>query len=386
MSEPDPVRPPLTRWGHTWRLVACVAISAVAWAPVAGWQAEQHRGWLVLDLCLGVACLALAQLRRRQPLPVALLTSAATAVSGASAGPALLAAVSLATHRRWRWLVVLGLVALPAAQTWVWLIRGVNDDPMWLLTAANVVGFGAVVGWGMYVGSRRELLWTLRTRAERAEAEQELRVARSRSNERARIAREMHDVLAHRISQISMQAGALSYRDDLDAAQLRSGTALIQQQAHEALTDLRGVLGVLRDADGAVLDAPQPTYADVAGLVEQARAAGLRVEHADTIEPSAGPPDVVGRTVYRIVQEGITNVRKHAPGAPLGVQLWGTPESGVSVRLCNRLGFAGSPAAAAGAGLGLVGLAERAALGGGHLAHGRRDGVFEVEAWLPWAP
>ena len=105
-----------------------------------------------------------------------------------------------------------------------------------------------------------------------------------------------------------------------------------------------------------------------------------------TIEPSTGPPDVVGRTVYRIVQEGITNVRKHAPGATLGVQLWGTPESGVSVRLCNRLGFAGSPAAAAGAGLGLVGLAERAALGGGRLSHGRRDGVFEVEGWLPWTP
>ena len=72
-----------------------------------------------------------------------------------------------------------------------------------------------MLGWGMYIGSRRELIWTLRNRAERAEAEQELRVGQARSNERARIAREMHDVLAHRISQISMHAGALAYRDDL---------------------------------------------------------------------------------------------------------------------------------------------------------------------------
>ena len=81
----------------------------------------------------------------------------------------------------------------------------------------NVTFMASVLGWGMYVGSRRELVWTLRQRAERAEAEQELRVAQARSNERARIAREMHDVLAHRISQISMHAGALAFRDDLTA-------------------------------------------------------------------------------------------------------------------------------------------------------------------------
>ena len=109
----------------------------------------------------------------------------------------------------------------------------------------------------MYIGSRRELLWTLRNRAETAEAEQELRVSQARSNERARIAREMHDVLAHRISQISMHAGALSFRDDLTADEMRDSAAVIQEKAHEALTDLRGVLGVLRDdGSGRVGEAP----------------------------------------------------------------------------------------------------------------------------------
>ena len=104
----------------------------------------------------------------------------------------------------------------------------------------------AALGWGMYIGSRRELLWTLRQRAERAEAERDLRVGKAQSDERARLAREMHDVLAHRISQVSMHAGALSFRTDLDAVALRSGIAEVQSTANEALTDLRNVLGVSR--------------------------------------------------------------------------------------------------------------------------------------------
>ena len=132
-----------------------------------------------------------------------------------------------------------------------------------------------MLAWGMYIGSRRELLWTLRHRAERAEAEQELRAAQSRSNERERIAREMHDVLAHRISQISMHAGALAFREDLTADEMRDSAGVIQAKAHEALTDLRGVLGVLRDGPASSPHAPLPTYADLPALVEEARGSGM---------------------------------------------------------------------------------------------------------------
>ena len=128
------------------------------------------------------------------------------------------------------------------------------------------------MAWGMYIGSRRELLWSLRQRAERAESEQGLRAAQSRSNERERIAREMHDVLAHRISQISMHAGALAFREDLTAEEMRDSAGVIQAKAHEALTDLRGVLGVLRDESGELTHAPLPTYADLPALVDEARA------------------------------------------------------------------------------------------------------------------
>ena len=152
--------------------------------------------------------------RRRWPLPVALVTSALTLVSGIAAGPATLASISLATRQEFRKVVLVGVVGIVAAQGYAdWQADG--TEPVWLTFGFNVAITIGMMGWGMYIGSRRQLLWTLRARAERAEAEQEARVAQARTNERSRIAREMHDVLAHRISQISVLAGALGFREDL---------------------------------------------------------------------------------------------------------------------------------------------------------------------------
>lgn len=252
---------------------------------------------------------------------------------------------------------------------------------MWVGALLSSVFTVAFIGWGMYVGSRRELVWALHQRAERAEAEQGLRAQQARSTERSRIAREMHDVLAHRISRISMRAGALAYREDLDADSLRSGAAEIQEQANDALTELRAVLGVLRDREtGELLDRPQPTYRDIAALVDQARGTGLNVTLEDQL--SEPLPDALGRTVYRIIQEGITNATKHAPGAVLHVHIAGSPSDGVSVELRNPIGF--GPSRTPGAGLGLIGLRERAELRGGRLRN-RVDGAqFVLEGWLPW--
>ena len=134
----------------------------------------------------------------------------------------MLAAVSVATGRRLWQIGLVALVSVVAGQTVVRVQPGQGDDPEWLTLTVNAIFTAGVLGWGMYIGSRRELIWTLRHRAERAEAEQELRVAQARANERAGIAREMHDVLAHRISQISMNAGALAFREDLTADQMRA--------------------------------------------------------------------------------------------------------------------------------------------------------------------
>jgi signal transduction histidine kinase len=382
---PEDYQPALTPWRQAWRILGMLVVVAIAWGPLARNQVRDHPGLLALDLVLGAAAFVAVFHRRRWPLAVALLTAGLSAFSGIAAGPAVLASVSLATRRRIWQVALVGAVNIVAGQTVVVVQPGNSADPAWLTVTVTTVFTAAVLGWGMYIGSRRELIWTLKNRAERAESEQELRVGQARSTERARIAREMHDVLAHRISQISMHAGALSFRDDLSAEQMRSSAQVIQEKAHEALTDLRGVLGVLRDTEtGALLDAPQPTYDDLPCLVEEARRSGLHVQYDDRVDHGGTPvPHVVGRTVYRIVQEGMTNVRKHAPGALLSIHVSGSPDEGIDVLLRNPLGF--RPSRTPGAGLGLIGLAERAQLRGGRLEHHRDGSTFVLHAWIPWA-
>jgi signal transduction histidine kinase len=366
-------------WGHIWRLLAMLAISAVAWLPIAEHQSEPL---FVLDVALGLGAYVLVFFRRRWPLPVALLVNLVAAGSGLASGPTVLATVSLATRRRWREMALVGSVGFATSQFYVVSQPGPTDDPFWLDLSVNVILMVAILGWGMYLGSRRELIWTLRHRAERAESEQEFRVEQARANERARIAREMHDVLAHRISQVSMHAGALAFREDLTPEQVHTSATVIREKAHEALTDLRGVLGVLRGADGEPALAPQPTYADLGKLVADAREGGLNLAVYDRVSASGDVPDAAGRTLYRIVQEGITNARKHAPGSLLTVELTGSPEDGLDVVMRNPFGFG---SATPGSGLGLVGLTERAELRGGRLDI-RRDGdTFVLHAWIPWA-
>ncbi len=293
--------------------------------------------------------------------------------------------MSLATRRVWWQLAVIGLLNLAATFTYNLIVPTPDNGPWWVMLVVVVVVTVGLLGWGAYIGSRRELIWSFRHRAERAEAEQELRATQARANERARIAREMHDVLAHRISQVSMHAGALAFRTDLDADGMRASATIIQDTAHQALADLRGVLGVLRDPEtGAPLEPPQPTYADLAPLVDAVRAAGLRVSYDDQLGTQATElPDVIGRTVYRIVQEGMTNAAKHAPGCNLRIQVHGSPEDGVTVELRNPLGV--RVGSTPGAGLGLVGLTERTELRGGRLEGRREEGTWVLRGWIPWA-
>jgi signal transduction histidine kinase len=203
----------------------------------------------------------------------------------------------------------------------------------------------------------------------------------------------MHDVLAHRISLVSLHAGALEYRADAPAEDVAKSAAVIRSSAHQALQDLREILGVLR-AEGVTGDAgdagaaerPQPTLADVARLVEESRQAGVRVSLECGLEDLSAVPASIGRTAYRVVQEGLTNARKHAPGAEVVVGLTGGAGPGLTVEVRNRwpVGVPVTPGIP-GAGQGLTGLAERAAIAGGRLEHGRTPaGDFRLAAWLPW--
>ncbi|MGC4109360.1 MAG: histidine kinase [Nocardioides sp.] len=384
-TSPDLYQPRLTRWGHAWRLVAMLLLSLLtSFSPLqAAWK--QDHLLVFADLGLGVVAYVLVWYRRRWPMTVASTITLFGLLSSTSAGPGVLAAVSLATRRRWWQVATIGVANIVTSQIYNMIVPTPDNGPWWVELLIVVVITGAILGWGAYIGSRRELLWTLKYRAERAEAEQELRSSQARTNERARIAREMHDVLAHRISQVSMHASALAFRTDLDADQMRASATIIQDTAHQALTDLRGVLGVLRDPEsGEPLEAPQPTYRDLAPLVENVSAAGMKITYDDRLGTTADAlPDVIGRTVYRIVQEGMTNAAKHAPGTTLQIVVSGSPDEGVTVELRNPLGV--RRGSTPGAGLGLVGLTERAELRGGRLEGHREDGVWVLRGWIPWA-
>jgi signal transduction histidine kinase len=341
--------------------------------------------WLVwVDFAAGLGLAAALWWRRRWPvrLAVASLPLALFTVSGAISAFVLL--FTVAVHRRF---------AVTAAITSAWLlanavfcaVRPEAGTGYWESVAWGTVITVIIVLWGMVVRSRRQLVMSLRDRADRAESEQQLRVAQARSLERTRIAREMHDVLAHRISLLSLHAGALEIRPDATPSEVAGAAGVIRASAHQALQDLREVIGVLRDdAAGLTPERPQPTIADVAALAGESRDAGVRVRVDLRVDENA-VPSVTGRTAYRIVQEGLTNARKHAPGAAVTVTLAGAPGSGLTVEVRNRWPLPAAPLAIPGAGTGLIGLAERATLAGGRLTHGRTpDGDFALTAWLPW--
>jgi signal transduction histidine kinase len=256
-----------------------------------------------------------------------------------------------------------------------------QDLPVLVLTGPFVIG--TFVAVGAYAGTRRDLVESLRDRAERAEAERELRADQARLAERARIAQEMHDVLAHKVSLIALHAGGLEVNPAKEPATVERAAGVIRETARQAMEDLREVLGVLRhdvSPNGAALT-PVPNASDLARLVEASRNAGVTVRCEIALPPDL--PETLGRTAYRIVQEALTNVHKHARAAT-DVLVRGDPGHGLTVRVTNvRPAVAGS--LLTGAGAGLVGLRERVGLAGGVLTAGPvSDGGWRLEAWLPW--
>jgi signal transduction histidine kinase len=252
---------------------------------------------------------------------------------------------------------------------------------------AGVIGALIWALWGAYVGARRDLVTSLRDRAARAEEQRELRAEQARLAERARIAREMHDVLAHKVSLIALQAGGLEVNPGVGTEQVQQTAGLIRSTAREALQDLRGVLGVLREQPAASTDgaglAPLPGLSQIATLVSASRLAGVQVTLSIELTDL---PETLGRTIFRVVQESLTNIHKHARGAATDIVIAAGAASGVPgvrVSVSNR-----RPVAAGsllpGSGAGLIGLRERVAVVGGTLTAGPTpDGGWRVDVWLP---
>ncbi|SEP14701.1 sensor histidine kinase [Trujillonella endophytica] len=399
-TEVDPLHPALPLWPRVGRYAFAIGVGALVGVGSAverldGPLPESQQGTVIvvaLDLVLGLVSLGLLALRRRHPLAVACTVVALLSVSAASFGPALVAIVSMGTWRRRPWAVLTGGVFLAGLLVVIALDLPTRppDEAPWEVVVGLVLApvvYGAAAVTGFYVGARRELAANRHEQALAAEREQALVADTVREAERTRIAREMHDVLAHRISLVALHAGALVYRDDLTREQTAETAATIQDNAQLALTELRQVLGVLRPDDGAHdIESPQPTLAELPALLADSREAGTEValDTTQLVGTLDRVPTTLSRNAFRIVQEALTNVRKHAPGVPVRVALAGTPGARLDVEVSNPIG-ARAGVALPSAGVGLTGLTERAVLAGGTLEHGARaDGSFVVEASLPW--
>ncbi|MEU8401519.1 histidine kinase [Nonomuraea sp. NPDC048892] len=406
-------------------------------------------GWrLIVDVVGGVVACAGVWWCRRWPVAAGLAVIGVSVVAASASVAAGIAALLAALYRRPRVAVAVGIAGVVAT-----LVRfalrppGLAPYPVWALV--GVLFGAAVTAWGMLARTRRELMRSLAERARRAEADQRLRAEEARRAERLGIAREMHDVLAHRLSLLAVHAGALEFNADATAREVAETAGVIRSSARQALEELRAVISVLRDPgsssdSGGSMDQGM----DLGALVEESRRAGMRVELHDHGVRLSEAPDVVGRAAYRIVQEGLTNARKHAPGQPVTVVVEGVGEDELVVEVRNPLpggpavvagsgreavgtepvgsgapgervtgpevagaevmGSVGSGAladsgagpgsvemeptgaesvglAGSGSGTGLFGLAERATLAGGRLECGETaDGEFRLAARLPW--
>jgi signal transduction histidine kinase len=390
-----------------WVVVAVgILVGLTVWAQ---FDAHTATGLFITDVVVGVAGCALLPVLLRWPVAGALALAALAALSPAATPPATVGTLHVAERRRFTVAVAVGVAGIVSQVVrYAWRPVGGLSFAWWLVLV--IAGQAALVGWGALTRARRALVASLRERAHRAEADQGRRVAEARTLERTRIAREMHDVLAHRLSLLATYAGAIEYRPDAPPEQMARAAGVVRANAHQALDELREVITVLREdddgisaggspgrsdasggADGGGEDGeaggrPQPGLADLPRLVEESRDAGTRVQVDDRVTDPAALPGALGRTAYRVVQEGLTNARKHAAGRPVQVLLDGQPGGLLLIDICNQVPAdpAAAPAAP-GTGTGLIGLTERVRLAGGELDHEiTAGGEFQVHARLPW--
>lgn len=341
------------------------------------------RLWL-LNAATGVAvCISLFW-RRSHPLAVGVIASIGSCVAGAAgfAWLVILYNSSLRLDRKGlAWVLVIGVIGFVT-----YPLLYPSEIGLLALTVLSIGVSGTALGLGVLARARREHVIALAAAGEVAEGEQRLREQQAREAERHRIAREMHDVLAHRISLLSLHAGALEYRPDVPPEDIAKAAGVIRSAAQDALQELRDVIGVMRTGADEGNDPPQPGVADITKLIERFREAGLRVDcdYDGGLDIEVSP--AAGRTLYRVVQEGLTNASKHAPGALVTVSIERRAESRVRVTVANPLAVSAHGAAVAlpEPGVGLVGLGERLDLAGGRLEHGLEDGArFRLVAEVP---
>ena len=359
-------------------LLVALAIGAFT---LCGTENQHSEDMVFFDLVIGLLAIIPLWWRRRWPFAVALITILPGFVSAFAAGAGLIGLFNVAL-RGSRRAIVISTAAVIAVGAVFPLVYPSGDLSYVVELVLAVVFPAVVIPWALFTRTQRDLLRSAHERAERLEAEQRAHVEHAREAERRRIAGEMHDVLAHRLSLLSVHAGALEFRPGAPPEEIAAAAGVIRDTARSALADLRAVIGVLRAEGEDGIEPPQPTLDAIPSLIEESRAAGMRVRSWIT---AGGGEATVGRTAYRVVQEGLTNARKHAPAAAVEVTV--AAEDDLVVQVVSRHSALAAHAVHEPGGSGLIGLAERVALAGGALEHGQNPrGDFVLRATLPWTP
>ncbi|HVH65115.1 MAG TPA: histidine kinase [Candidatus Acidoferrum sp.] len=341
-------------------------------------------------LALGLLLLQTVPLywRRRAPNTVLILVAAAFAIkyliginTGFAAVGLLIAVYSVAAYgadRRRLWALLLAGLLFVAG----FVIFAITGNPRFI--AISVPSAAHVAAWliGDYLRVRRGYIAALEERARRLERERDLDRRIAADEERTRIARELHDVVAHDVSVIAIQAGAARTVQQAQPESAAEALTLIEGTARKTLVELNQLLGVLRKSNGAAPDrGPQPGMAQLPSLVSELRSAGLSVVSRVEGEPYTLPP-ALDLSAYRILQESTTNILKHAHAHSVEILLRYLP-TWIDLRVRDD-GIGGATAGGARSGHGLVGMRERVTLFGGEVRAGPlKGGGFEVVARLP---
>lgn len=336
----------------------------------------------IIDAGLAVIGFVLMWWRRRYPLCFAFYVLVVSTFTTFISGLVMVAVFTVAEYRRAPWAIALSVLFSMAA--WPNLMLYGNPasstGPWILVTLVLTLSF---TGWGMYLRTRRQLLATLVDRLDLADEERIAAVDRARAAERRRIARDMHDVLSHRFAVLGIHAGALEMRPDARPEEIASSARVIRETVHDGLDELRTAIRALREEPEDPARAPAARLSDVPELVDRVRHTGGDIGFsADGVDLGRAGSQC-GIAAYRIVQEGLTNAGKHAPGAPVRVVLAMAGDSHLSIVVENEWTppQEGRPS---GAGVGLLGLSERVAALHGTLEYGSTQrGGFRISAELP---
>lgn len=395
----------------------CVLMFTV---PAAGAAGEQMRTWASEDLSSSVSTLMslvafaspLVLLRRRWVPEVAALVALAVPL-GPLMGFALPHAIRTRPSRE-----VLRLSAMYVGGLVLWAVRdvqGVTTDSSFLRMLAadsdapkgvpiplNVPGVVMIlvgmvlvpIGWGYYQRARGELRHTQLEVSQHQETATHLIASLDRRVEREVLAREVHDGLGHRLSLISMHAGALAVAPGDE--RVTASARVVQENAQRATDDLRALVTTLRDPESRSTGSYQPTVTSLSsleGMLADLAEQGVPVTSSIFLSDADRADAVLTHSVYRIVQEVLTNARKHAPGLMVRLRVVGGPGQGISIESSNPLPGPGSSEATSAAGLrggpsagasGLRGMRERVGILGGTMQVTGDGGRFVVGVWLPW--